>query len=146
MTNLVGAIYFTAVVQMFTNFQPTIIIFQGEKPIFLRERASDMYDVWLYTLCKFIAELPVLLFVPMLQNLMLFWSVGYQPGFGHFFQFYLILVLVVQSACALGYCLSSLFNHETTAVAIAPLFSITLNVLGGYMINLKTLKGPQLAV
>jgi hypothetical protein len=131
---------------MFTNFQPTIIIFQGEKPIFLRERASDMYDVWLYTLTKFIAELPVLLVVPMLQNLMLFWSVGYQHGIGHFFQFYLVLVLVVQSACGLGYCLSSLFNHETTAVAIAPLFSITLNVLGGYMINLNTLKGPQLAV
>ena len=61
-------------------------------------------------------------------------------------QFYLVLVLVVQSATALGYCLSSMFNHETTAVAIAPLFSITLNVLGGYMINLKSLKGPQLAI
>lgn len=146
LTSLVGAIYFTSVVQMFTNFQPTIIIFQAEKPIFMRERAGDMYDVWIYTLCKFIAELPVLLLVPLAQNLLLFWTVGYQHGIGHFFQFYLILIFIVQSACALGYCLSSLFNHETTAVAIAPLFSLTLNVLGGYMVNLNTLVGPQKSV
>ena len=60
--------------------------------------------------------------------------------------FYLILIFVVQSACALGYCLSSLFNHETTAVAIAPLFSLTLNVLGGYMVNIPSLTGIQLSV
>ena len=60
--------------------------------------------------------------------------------------FYLIIMLVLQSATPLGVCLSAIFNHETTAVAIAPLFSITLNVLGGYMVNLPSLKGPSKSV
>lgn len=60
--------------------------------------------------------------------------------------FYLVILLTVQSASAMGICLSAIFNHETTAVAIAPLLSVTLNVLGGYMVNLNSLKGPQLAV
>jgi len=49
---------------------------------------------------------------------------------------------MVQAATALGYCLSAVFNHETTAVAIAPLVNLPLNLLGGYMINLKDLGMP----
>jgi len=98
LTSIVGAIYFTSVVQMITNFQPTIITFQGEKPIFMRERASDMYDVWLYTMTKFMAELPVLVFTPLVQNLMTYWAIGYQNTFGHFMMFYLVVALTVQSA------------------------------------------------
>jgi ATP-binding cassette, subfamily G (WHITE), eye pigment precursor transporter len=75
--SLVGAIYFMTVVQMFTNFQPTIIVFQGEKPIFVRERASDLYDVWVYIFCKWLAEIPILLLVPGLQCLLLYWSIGF---------------------------------------------------------------------
>lgn len=146
MTSLVGAIYFFSIVQMFTNFQPTIIIFQGEKPVFIRDRNTALYDIWIYTFCKFLAELPILLVVPMIQNLALYWCIGFQPGIGHFFQFYIVIVLTVQAATALGYALSALFDHATTAVAMAPIFSISLNVLGGYMVNLKTLHGPQLAI
>ena len=43
----------------------------------MRDRASDLYDVWLYTVCKFMAELPILLTVPLIQNLMLYWAIGF---------------------------------------------------------------------
>ena len=36
----------------------------------------------------------------------------------------------------MGYALSSVFNHETTAVAFAPIVNMPLILLGGYMINL----------
>ena len=39
----------------------------------------------------------------------------------------------------MGYALSSVFNHETTAVAFAPIVNMPLNLLGGYMINLSTI-------
>lgn len=45
----------------------------------------------------------------------------------------------------MGYALSSVFNHETTAVAFAPIVNMPLNLLGGYMINLKGIfsQAPQ---
>ena len=45
----------------------------------------------------------------------------------------------------MGYALSSAFNHETTAVAFAPIVNMPLNLLGGYMINLKDIfsQSPQ---
>lgn len=46
-------------------------------------------------------------------------------------------MLMVQSASSMGYFLSSLFNHETAAVAFSPIINLPLNLLGGYMISLK---------
>jgi ABC-type multidrug transport system permease subunit len=135
--SLVGAIYFTTVLQMFLNFLPTVIVFQGEKPIYIRERDSALYHVWVYATTKLIAEIPILLFVPMVLNLMLFWTVGYEDTFEKFFQMYLVLMMMVQAATAMGYFLSSIFNHETTAVAFSPIINLPLNLLGGYMISLK---------
>ena len=52
---------------------------------------------------------------------------------------------MVQSSTAIGYFLSSIFNHATTAVAFAPIFNQPMNLLGGWMINLDTVNGfPQL--
>jgi hypothetical protein len=56
-----------------------------------------------------------------------------------------VIFMMMQAATAMGYALSSVFNHETTAVAFAPIINMPLNLLGGYMINLKGIfqKSPQ---
>ena len=48
----------------------------------------------------------------------------------------------------MGYLLSSAFNSETAAVAFAPILNLPLSLLGGYMINLESIKGkwPQEAL
>jgi ABC-type multidrug transport system permease subunit len=135
--SLAGAIYFTTVLQMFLNFLPTVIVFQGEKPIFVRERDSGLYHIWIYATTKLLAEMPIMLFVPMLLNVLLYFVVGYDDKFTVFMKFYLTLALMVQAASALGYFLSSVFNHETTAVAFSPIINLPLNLLGGYMIALR---------
>ena len=137
--SMAGGIYFTTVLQMFLNFLPTINVFQGEKPIFVRERDSGLYQIWIYATTKLLAEIPIMLFVPFLLNLLLYFVIGYEDRLSVFFQFYLILLLMVQAASSLGYFLSSIFNHETTAVAFSPIINLPLNLLGGYMINLKNI-------
>lgn len=130
---------------MFLNFLPTVIVFQGEKPIYIRERDSAMYKVWVYATTKLFAEMPILLLVPLVLNVMLYWVVGYEDTFLKFAQMYIVLMMMVQAATALGYFLSSIFNHETTAVAFSPIINLPLNLLGGYMISLKGIlqKTPQ---
>lgn len=132
-----GAIYFICVCQMFLNFLPTVIVFQREKPVYVRERASDMYDIWVYATTKLLAELPNMLAIPLMLELMLYFTVGFQDSAEVFAGIYLALALMVQAAMAMGYFLSSLFNHETTAVAFAPIVNLPLNLLGGQMISLK---------
>lgn len=145
---MVGAIYFLCVMQMFLNFLPTVIVFQGEKPVFIRERASNMYEIWVYATTKMIAEIPIMLIVPFLLLVFVYPSIGFQDSLKEFVKFYFILALMVQAATAMGYFLSSVFNSETAAVAFAPIMNLPLSLLGGYMINLESIKGvwPQQAL
>jgi len=142
---MVGAMYFLCVMQMFLNFLPTVIVFQSEKPVFVRERASNMYDIWIYATTKMIAEIPIMLLVPLILVIFVYPSIGFQDSLKEFSQFYFILALMVQAATAMGYFLSSAFNSETAAVAFAPILNLPLSLLGGYMINLNSIKGhfPQ---
>jgi len=143
--SMVGAMYFLCVMQMFLNFLPTVIVFQSEKPVFVRERASNMYDIWIYATTKMIAEIPIMLLVPLILVIFVYPSIGFQDSLKEFSQFYFILALMVQAATAMGYFLSSAFNSETAAVAFAPILNLPLSLLGGYMINLNSIKGefPQ---
>jgi ABC-2 type transporter len=50
---------------------------------------------------------------------------------------------MVQAATAMGYFLSSVFNSETAAVAFAPIMNLPLSLLGGYMLNLESIKGKS---
>jgi hypothetical protein len=59
----------------------------------MRERASGMYDIWVYATTKLLAELPFMLLIPFALNLMLYFSVGYQNSLYEFFQFYVVLAL-----------------------------------------------------
>jgi len=138
--SMVGATYFLCVMQMFLNFLPTVIVFQGEKPVFMRERAGNMYDVWVYATTKMIAEIPIMLITPFILSLLVYFAIGYQDKASEFFAFYFILLLMVQAATAMGYFLSSAFDSETAAVAFAPIINLPLTLLGGFMINLNSIK------
>ena len=80
-----------------------------------------------------------MLVVPFVLVLITYFSIGLTNTFTGFFGFYLVLFMMIQAACAMGYALSSIFNHESTAVAFAPIVNMPLNLLGGYMINLKNI-------
>lgn len=59
------------------NFLPTVIVFQGEKPIYVRERDSGMYDIWVYAMTKWFAEIPIMLIVPFLLNTCIYFAIGF---------------------------------------------------------------------
>ena len=74
---MTGALYFLCVMQMFLNFLPTVIVFQGEKPVFIRERAGNMYDIWVYATTKMFAEIPIMLLVTLILILVVYPSIGF---------------------------------------------------------------------
>ena len=104
-----------------------------------------MYDIWVYATTKLIAEIPIMCFVPFLFLLITYFAIGLNDQLSQFFAYYFVLMFMIQAATAMGYALSSVFNHETTAVAFAPIVNMPLNLLGGYMISLPGIfqQSPQ---
>lgn len=80
--SMVGAMYFLTMMQMLFNFLPTVVVFQGEKPIYVRERDSGMYDIWIYAATKHLAETPIMLATPLLLNATVYFAIGFQNNVG----------------------------------------------------------------
>lgn len=126
-----------AVVLWLSYYVPSIISFQKEKPVLQRERVKGLYELWIYVLTKWMAEVPVLAAVSFVTLIMIFYAVPFQNNIQTFLQFYLVLFLEIQGAVAVGHCLSSLFDEETKAVGLAALFGNPIILFGGFYISLK---------
>ena len=71
----------------------TVLEFQKERGVFIREYKSNMYGTGSYYVSKLTLELPLLLILPLLENALTFWGIGFREG--AFFQFYLVMALTV---------------------------------------------------
>jgi hypothetical protein len=73
-----GSVFFWIVGILMSNMFNTILVFQAERPVFLRENANQMYSIAAYYLSKNMIELPSALMFPLIQLLLIYWSVGYR--------------------------------------------------------------------
>ena len=110
---LVNSIFFTCIAQLALYETATVMEFQTERNVFIRENASGMYGAFSYFTSKFVMELPLLFIFPLLENVIIFWAVGYRSG--SFWQFLLVYVLTAQIGNSIGYFISSLFDNVMTA-------------------------------
>ena len=83
-----SSIFFTCIAQLALYEFATVLEFQKERGVFIREYTSHMYGTVSYYMSKLALELPLLLALPLLENSMTFWGIGYREG--AFFKFYLV--------------------------------------------------------
>ena len=60
------------------NMMATIIIFQDERPVFLREQANKMYYVSPYYFAKVVVDFPFTIISPILSTIILYFGVGFE--------------------------------------------------------------------
>ena len=131
MRSLISGRFHIIVDHVMRNMMGTIIIFQVERPVFLREQANKMYSVTAYYLAKVLADLPLQLVTPIVFTVIVYFGIGMTIEASKFFYFYLILMLLTQCAASFGYFMSSIFNREETAVSLAPIIMQPIILFGG---------------
>jgi ABC-type multidrug transport system permease subunit len=134
-----GALFFTSTNQLMLTFMGTILLFQNERPIFLREQSSAMYDVAPYFNAKTLAEAPMLTIIPIIFSTILYFGLGLTNTAENFFMFCFILWGLVQCSSAIGYFVSSLFNDVATASMVAPIIMMPFMLFSGFYANFDTL-------
>ena len=120
---------------------PNLMVFQLERPIFLREQFNQLYGVIPYYFAKLITEIPVLILTPLIYSSMIYFAVGLERSPDQFFMFYLIMLLVVFSANSFGYLISSMFNGHEIAVMFSPVILLPVMMFGGMAVNLSSEPG-----
>ena len=77
--------FFSCIVTFMAPFMMTVVTFQTERPVFLREQANKMYDVVPYYFAKTIAEIPVFTIIPLIFTAITYFLVGYNDNTTQFF-------------------------------------------------------------
>jgi len=136
---MAGAIYFTLMNSFMQNLASCIYIFQVERPIFLREHASKMYDLEPYFFSKILVDLPIQIIIPLLVCLMSYWAYGLTATPHQFFIFYVVNFLVAFVGSSIGYFISSAFSRLESALAMMPLFMLPITLFGGFISTVSTI-------
>ena len=97
-----------------------------------------MYSVPPYYMAKILLETPMITLTPLLYTVICYFKIGTTITAGQFFYFYLITLLVAHNSASLGYFFSSIFNHEETAVGLAPIIMMPIILFSGFFSNVSS--------
>ena len=137
--NLGGAMFFTSMATFMPGYMMTGLTFQVERPVFLREQANKMYNVYTYYGAKVLADVPGFIIAPTFFILITFFAVGYTKSVEQFFQFVLVAILNTMSGVSFGYCISTGVTNPTAAMQLAPILAMPLMLVGGLYVNQETM-------
>ena len=73
---VLGALFFQAINMFMGNMFNAILVFQAERPVFLREQANKMYSVFPYFMAKTIMDTPILILTPFLATVIPYFGLG----------------------------------------------------------------------
>ena len=74
--NTAGAMFFMSIATFMPTYMMTNIVFQTERPVFLREQANKMYGVVPYYLAKLLTDIPGFIIVPSAFIAITYFAVG----------------------------------------------------------------------
>ena len=97
-----------------------------------------MYGVSAYFIAKMIIETPIISLLPLIMSAIVYFKIGTYIAATEFFYFYLVLLLTAHCSSSFGYFMSSVFNHEETAVQVAPTIVFPFILFAGFFSNSGT--------
>jgi len=105
-----GALYFSIMNQNMLALFGTIIIFEQERHVFLRELGDKTYSTLPYFISKSLIEIPYSFIFPILTSSLIYFAVGFEAEFLRFLFFAFTLCVLVVCSASLGMMLSAAFG------------------------------------
>jgi ABC-type multidrug transport system permease subunit len=135
--NISGAIFFVLINQLFISANSVLHVFITEKSVFLREYVAGYYGLPAYFLSKVIVEFPFQCIFPVLTSVIVYWIIGFRPGFDHFLLFTLFLIMASLNGSAIGFLSSTIVDSPDAAAVIGPLILLPFIIYGGFFVSNK---------
>eukprot|EP00420_Gonyaulax_spinifera_P020672 CAMPEP_0197910074 /NCGR_PEP_ID=MMETSP1439-20131203/70204_1 /TAXON_ID=66791 /ORGANISM="Gonyaulax spinifera, Strain CCMP409" /LENGTH=619 /DNA_ID=CAMNT_0043531693 /DNA_START=30 /DNA_END=1889 /DNA_ORIENTATION=- len=129
-----GATTMLGISGMFGAAQPTLLTFPSERPVFLREKSSNMYGVAPYFISKTFVEVPLNLLQALVQWLVAYWLMGLNGDFSIHVLATALVGLVSSSTSLLVGCLVA---DAKTATEAAPGLFVPQILFAGFFIKME---------
>eukprot|EP01132_Coremiostelium_polycephalum_P005711 gene5711-7106_t len=125
----------------FPSVMSSIHVFPEIITIFLKDRASGVYDTLPFFIAKSFIDVILGVILPVITGTMVYWFTNQriEPFYSAvpFFKFLLILVLAFQTCLSLGMLISSSVPSVQVGTAVGPLIVILFFLFSGFFINLN---------
>ena len=137
--NMIGYGFLLVLGQLFFFAAASVLLFQNERPVFLREQANQLYDIKPYFASKNVLEIPLGLVAPAIILLITYWCCGFVHSATDFFKIWIVMILIGQTGIGMGSVVSSFARNPTTATMMIPLITMPNVLFGGLLANSGTL-------
>lgn len=118
---------------MMSGLFRTLLTFEMEKEVFLREYGDKSYGIIPYFVSKNLVEVPSLMIFPIITSSIIYFAVGFEDEFTNFLFFAMTLCMVVVCAASFGLFASAAFKHA--ANELAPILAMPMILFGGFFAN-----------
>jgi len=130
--NIYAYFFFTMLYWVFQGTFEALFAFPQERIVILKERATASYRLSAYYFAMSVAEMPVILFMPLLFLVISYWMTVPTLGFSTFIQVLLVALMSVITGQGLGQMLGAAFDDIKIAQAVASVGIMFLMLLGGF--------------
>jgi ATP-binding cassette, subfamily G (WHITE), eye pigment precursor transporter len=134
---MAAGIFFICIAQLSLAAFSTVLEFLKERNVFVKEIAGDTYSVIPYFLSKQFTEFPLLCFLPLLEDFIMFDGIYFRKG--TFWYIAIVYALMMQIGSSTGYFVSSIFSNMEQAAICTAFVIIPMIMFGGLLVNLQTL-------
>ena len=131
-----GLIFYAIISNAFFLVQSFILVFPDERPVFLREINNGMYEASSYYLAKVTSEVPINIFLPTLNIIIIYWSVNLNTAHAYnFFYFWLTILMTNFATGAYALCMGVVVPDKNLAVGLTPVLLIPMSLFTGFLVN-----------
>eukprot|EP00927_Polykrikos_kofoidii_P027605 TRINITY_DN2421_c0_g3_i1.p1 TRINITY_DN2421_c0_g3~~TRINITY_DN2421_c0_g3_i1.p1 ORF type:complete len:627 (+),score=83.85 TRINITY_DN2421_c0_g3_i1:62-1882(+) len=129
-----GAITQLGISGMFGAAQPLLLTFTSERPVVIREYASNFYGIAPYFLSKTVVEVPLVIVQNVVMWLIAFWAMGFQ---GNFLAHVAATTLVGLAAASTSLFVGCLVKSAKQAMELAPALFVPQILFAGFFIKME---------
>ncbi len=140
--NRLGAMFFISLNFFILYFQVSISTFPVEKDIFIKEYDSGLYSITPYYLSKLSIEVPLTAIFPFFFLLIVYWIVGFAPGFDKFISFAIIAIAECWVGMLMGILVGTFVKNLQVAIEVAPMVFIPFVLFSGFTTNTDSIIPP----
>ena len=134
--NRKGALFFLCINNGMAGIQNVNLIFPVERPVFLREVNNSMYSTSAYFWGKVLSELPMSIFVPVLQGVLVYFALGLNTNEWYKFPLFLSSSILCYNACTgFGYILGTAISNKQVSAIAVPIIFVPLMLFAGFFTN-----------
>lgn len=128
-----GALTMLMISSMFGAAQPMLLTFASERPVFIRERASNAYGTFPYFLSKTAAEIPLLILQNLVMWLIAYWMMGLK---GHFLVHWCASALVSGASTSIALLVGCIVADAKQAMEAAPGLFVPQILFAGFFVKM----------